>query len=147
MESTALSSSGDAELILKLYELRREATMRAARHWVSAEFKPDSAEDVVAVLRDFGSQHNQYLRQVVSYWEMAAAFVLRGALDGELLVDCCTENVFLLAKFQPFLEQIRQHSPQFLLRTEQFVMKHAVARGNVERLVKANEGRRAVLVS
>ena len=147
MESTALSSSGDAELILKLYELRRETTMRTARHWVSAEFKPESAEEVLAVLRDFGSQHNQYLRQVVSYWEMAAAFVLRGALDGELLVDCCTENVFLLAKFQPFLAEIRLHSPQFLVRTEQFVMKHAVARANVERLVKANENRRPVLVS
>ncbi len=147
MESTALSSSGDAELILKLYDLRRETTMRAARYWVSVEFKPESAAEVVAVLRDFGSQHNQYLRQVVSYWEMAAAFVLRGALDGELLVDCCTENMFLLAKFQPFLEDIRQNSPQFLLRTEQFVMKHAVARANVERLVKLNEARRAALVS
>jgi hypothetical protein len=147
MESTALSSSGDAELILKLYELRRETTMRAARYWVSVEFKPESAEAVIEVLRDFGSQHNQYLRQVVSYWEMAAAFVLRGALDGELLVDCCTENMFLLAKFQPFLEQIRQNSPHFLVRTEQFVMKHAVARANVERMAKANESRRAVLVS
>ena len=78
---------------------------------------------------------------------MAAAFVLRGALDGELLVDCCTENMFLLAKFQPFLEDIRQNSPQFLLRTEQFVMKHAVARATVERLVKLNEARRAALVS
>ena len=147
MESTALSSSGDAELILKLYELRRETTMRVARHWVSAEFKPDSAEDVIGILHDYGSQHNQYLRQVVSYWEMAAAFVLRGALDGELLVDCCNENIFLLAKFQPFLGQIRQHFPHFLVRTEQFVMKHAVARANVERLVKANEGRRSILVS
>lgn len=147
MESTALSSSGDAELILKLYELRREATMRAARYWVSVEFKPESAEDVIAILRDFGSQQNQYLRQVISYWEMAAAFVLRGALDGELLVDCCTENMFLLAKFQPFLEQIRHNSPQFLLRTEQFVMKHAVARANVDRFVKLNETRRTALVS
>ena len=147
MESTALSSSGDAELILKLYELRRETTMRVARHWVSVDFRPESAEDVIEVLRDYGSQHNQYLRQVVSYWEMAAAFVLRGALDGELLVDCCNENMFLLAKFQPFLEQIRLKSPQFLVRTEQFVMKHAVARANVERMVRANESHQAALVS
>ncbi len=147
MESTALSSSGDAELILKLYELRREPVMRVARQWVCAEFRPQSADEVVAILDDYGSQQNQYLRQVTSYWEMAAAFVLRGALDGELLVDTCGENMLILAKFHPFLEQIRRTSPDFLVRTEQFVNKHSVARANVERQARMHESQRAALVS
>ena len=136
MESTTLASGEDAGLILRLYELRREATMRAARHWVVAEFWPDSAAEVLAIYKDFGSQHDQYLRQVMSYWEMAASFVTRGALDGDMFFECNTECTFLLAKFQPFLEEIRTQRPEFLVRTEQLVAKHAIGRAHFDRVVK-----------
>jgi len=143
MESTSLASTADAELLLKLYDLRREETMRAARLWLTVKFDPQSAEDVIGVLRAWGSQENQYLRQVISYWEMAASFVLRGAIDGELFTECNGENVFLLAKFQPFLEQIRVNTPEFLVRTEQVVMKYAGARAHLERLTRAFESQRS----
>ena len=111
MESTTLASGEDAGLILKLYELRREPTMRAARHWLSAQFWPQTAEEVFLVQNEFGSQHNQYLRQVLTYWEMAASFVLRGALDADLFLECNSENIFLLAKFRPLLNEIRVVAP------------------------------------
>jgi hypothetical protein len=147
MESTTLASAGDAELILRLYELRRETTMRAARHWMAVDFDPKSGQDIVAILKDFGSQENQYLRQVHSYWEMAASFVLRGALDPELFVDCSGENLFLLAKFYPFLEEIRTYSSDFFIRTEQIALKHSGARTTLERLIKVHEGRRTAATS
>jgi hypothetical protein len=144
MESTSLASSADADIILKLYDLRREATMRIARQWITVGFQPESAGDVIAILKDFGSQKNQYLRQVIGYWEMAASFVLRGALDGELFVDCNGENFLLLAKFYPFLEQIRTAAPDFLVRTEQLTLKHSGARALFERLLKTFESQRIV---
>jgi hypothetical protein len=144
MESTSLASSADADIVLKLYDLRREATMRLARQWITVDFQPDSAEDVIAILKSFGSQQNQYLRQVTGYWEMAASFVLRGALDGELFVDCNGENFLLLAKFYPFLDQIRAVSPEFLVRTEQLTLKLSGARSLFERLLKTFESQRAV---
>ncbi len=136
MESTTLASGEDAELIMRLYELRREPTMRAARHWILVDFWPSSADEVVSIHDDFGSQTNQYLRQVISYWEMAASFVTRGALDGDMFFECNTENTLLLAKFQPFLAQIREHIPNFLVRTELLVGKYAVARANLEQAIK-----------
>ena len=136
MESTTLASGEDAELILRLYELRREETMRAARQWLCAEFWPESATEVLDIYKVFGSQHDQYLRQVMSYWEMAASFVTRGALDGDMFFECNTECTFLLAKFHPFLEEIRTQRPEFLVRTEQLVAKHAIGRAHFERVVK-----------
>jgi hypothetical protein len=94
-----MATEADAELILKLYELRREPRMRQARQWVMHEFNPKNLDELLAVQRDFGGDQNQMWRQVVGYWEMAAALVLRGALDRELFFDSNGENVFLLAKF------------------------------------------------
>jgi hypothetical protein len=136
MESTTLASGEDAELIMRLYELRRESTMRTARNWVCAEFWPDSADEILTIFKNLGSQHNQYLRQVISYWEMAASFVTRGALDGDMFFECNTENTLILAKFQPFLAEVRAQVPDFLVRTELLVSKYAIARANVERYSK-----------
>jgi hypothetical protein len=94
-----MATAKDAELLLKLYELRREPRMRQARQWVMHEFNPKNLDELLAVQRDFGGDQNQMWRQVIGYWEMAAAFVLRGALDRELFFDSVGENVFLLAKF------------------------------------------------
>ncbi len=141
MESTKLASGEDAELILRLYEIRREPAMRAARQWLTVEFWPDSAQEVFFVLNEFGSQHNQYLRQVISYWEMAASFVLRGALDGDMFLECNAENTFILAKFHPFLAEIRTQRPDFLTRTEQVMQRFAGARANLERVIRSLESR------
>jgi hypothetical protein len=143
MESTTLASGEDASLILKLYELRREETMRKARQWVCVEFWPDSAQEIFFLLDEFGSLHNQYFRQVTTYWEMAASFVLRGALDGDMFLECTAENTFILAKFHPFLAEIRERLPDFLIRTEQLMQKYAGAKANLDRALRQIERRRA----
>ena len=102
-----MASSADAEIILKLYELRTEAGMRAARQWLMS-VKVSEFESLAAIQRDFGSEHNGYLRQVTSYWEMAAALVLNDALDPDLFLDANNEPFFLYAKFTPYLEQWRE---------------------------------------
>ena len=98
-----MATATDAELILKLYELRTEPTMRAARNFV-ATFSPASPDEIVAMQKDFGGQNNSYWRQVLSYWEMAASLVLRGALDPDLFLDCNGEPFFLYAKYTPYHE-------------------------------------------
>ena len=119
-----MATAQDAELILKLYELRREPTMREARNFV-AGFNPDSFEELVALQRDMGSQKNAYWRQATSYWEMAGALVLRGAIDADLFNDCNGENVFYYAKFTPFLEQYQQtFGMPFMKNTAELIAKY-----------------------
>lgn len=138
-----LATNADAELILHLYELRTEATMRAARKWVIGQFWPRTAEEFFAVSRDLGAEHQGYLRQVTTYWEMAAAFVLHGCLSPELFLDCTGENFFLLAKFEPLLPQIREEAPLFLARTEELVHRYPEASEIYERYRKSAERIRA----
>src|SRR5215469_5757402 len=76
-----MATVADAGLILQLYELRQEETLRRARKFMVFEFNPKTLEELRAVSRNPGSQENAYWRQTVSYWEMAASFVLRGAID------------------------------------------------------------------
>jgi hypothetical protein len=139
---TMLATNGDAQLILKLYELRTEERMRTARRWVGAEFWPQSAQEVLTLLRAMDTEQNAYLRQVLSYWEMAAAFVLHGALDADLFLACNNENLFILAKLHPFLKEVRQQHPYFLLRTEELANRFGDARQRLEGLIQKMELRR-----
>ena len=83
-----LATPADAEIILKLYELRTEAVLRQARAWMTGEFWPNTAEEFFAVAHNPRDPHNAFFRQVTTYWEMAAAMVLHGAVSVELFVDC-----------------------------------------------------------
>jgi hypothetical protein len=104
------ASSKDAELILKLYELRREPELRKARNWWLWEFSPSTAEDFLKVANAAGSPENNWLRQGASYWGMAAAFVRQGLLDEDLFLRpaCSGEMFFILAKVYPFLPELRE---------------------------------------
>jgi len=93
-----------ANLILRLYEIRREETMRRARVWFTTEFNPQSAQDIFSVLV---GEHSADFRMVASYWDMAAAFVNHGAIDEAMFNDINTEHVAIYAKLQPFLAEIR----------------------------------------
>ena len=99
-----MASSSDADIILKLYQLRTEAGMRAARKFM-LHYEPSSFDEIAALMRDFGSEQRGYWRQVITYWEMAASFVLHDALDPELFAATSTENFYLYAKFTPYFEQ------------------------------------------
>src|ERR1035437_1743569 len=138
-----LATPSDAEIILKLYELRTEAVMREARAWGAGEFWPATVEEYFAVALTPADPHNAFLRQVLSYWEMAAAMVVHGALSAELFVDCNGEGFFLLAKFSHILEGVREQNPGFLIKTSELVNRFSAASQRYEVVLKALEARRA----
>ena len=128
-----------AELILKLYELRREEVMREARNWFFA-FNPESFEDIQRAIM---GEQSAYLRMVTTYWDMACSFVNHGAIDAEMFNDANAEQVFVFAKFQPFLEQIRANSsnPDAFRHLEQAVTAMPQAE---ERLARARAMSKAI---
>ncbi|HZD50824.1 MAG TPA: hypothetical protein VE178_18910 [Silvibacterium sp.] len=136
MFETTLATTADAGLILKLYELRTEATMREARAWITGQFLPRTAEEFFAVMSARGTKENAWLRQVTSYWEMAAAFVLHGALNADLFVDCNSEPFYIYAKFLPILPEIRQKTPAFLAKLGLVIDQSPTARAKVEEMAK-----------
>ena len=109
------------EGILRLYELRREETMRQARAWFVG-FHPTSAQDIHNVFR---GDESAYYRMVTSYWDMACSFVNHGAIDEQMFNDTVFEHVAVFAKVQPFLEELRAASgvPQYLRHLEQVVTR------------------------
>ena len=125
-----------AELILKLYDLRREAVMREARNWFFT-FNPESVEHILGTSM---GEHGGYFRMVTTYWDMACSFVNHGAIDAEMFNDATGEQVFVYAKVQPFLEQIRAvGNPTYMQHLERAVlaMPHAEARlARVNEMVK-----------
>jgi len=100
----------DAELIMRLYELRREPEMRKARNWWLTQFHPEGAEEFLKIAWTLGSQENNWLRQVGGYWGMAASFVESGALNWELFLQPSVsgEMFFMFAKIHPFIKEIRE---------------------------------------
>ena len=142
-----LATAADAEIILKLYELRTEAVLRQARAWMTGEFWPVTADEFFAVAMNPRDPHNAWFRQVTTYWEMAAAMVLHGAVSAELFVDCNGEGFFLLAKFAPILEAIREKVPTFMSKTTELVDRFTAASARYEAALKAMEARRRSLAA
>jgi hypothetical protein len=138
-----LATPADADIILKLYQLRTEETMRKARAWVTGEFWPKTVDEFFAVLDNPKDKHNPWLRQVVTYWEMAAAMVLHGAVSAELFVDCNAEGFFILAKFSPILKAIRDRYPMYLAKTSEMVKRFSSAAQRYEMVEKRVEASRA----
>lgn len=137
-----LATPADAEIILKLYELRTETVMRQARAWMAGEFWPNTVEDFFAVAQNPADPHNAYFRQVTTYWEMAAAMVLHGAVSAELFVDCNGEGFFILAKFAHILDGIREKMPMFMNKTSELVNRFSAAAARYEVTLKNVEARR-----
>ena len=100
----------DAELVLKLYDLRREPELRRARQFVMSEFWPQNADDYLAILSEFGTQRNAWYRQATSYWEMAASLVVRGVVNREIFVDWSSEMWMIYGKALPYLKEVRERS-------------------------------------
>jgi hypothetical protein len=104
------ANATDAQLIMQLYDLRREAAMRKARSWWVADFWPNSADDFVKVVYSVKTQENNWLRQVIGYWSMAASFVRQGALNEDLFLQPAVsgEMFIVFAKVHPFLKELRE---------------------------------------
>lgn len=100
-----MSKFESADLILKLYDLRREATMRDARNWMFSYF-PADADDYMKTMMD--PEVGGYLRMVTSYWNMAASLVNHGAIDAEMFSDTVGEHIMVFAKIEPILGELRE---------------------------------------
>jgi hypothetical protein len=102
-----------AELLVSLYELRREPVMRSARSYIGGEFLPRSLEDFLSVMarRD---QQTAYVLQVYGYWDMVASMVFHGALEEELVYNTCPEMYFQFAKIRRYIGEFRKrnHLPE-----------------------------------
>jgi hypothetical protein len=124
-----MATTADAEVIMRLYDLRREETLRKARHFMVFEFRPKTLEELRAVSRDMTAKENASWRQVLSYWEMAASFVLRGAVDADLFLDSSAEGILLYAKFHHFHAETEKESGNpFMRNTAALIAKYPVAR-------------------
>lgn len=131
----------DADLILKLYDLRREATMREARNWMFT-FNPTSVQDVMTTLM---GEHSGHLRMVATYWDMACALVNNGAIDESLFNQTNGEHIFVYMKLEPVLQEMRTmfDNPDFLKNLETLVKRMP----NIEERLPAMRARMAKIAA
>jgi hypothetical protein len=137
-----MNKAESADLILKLYELRREPTMREARNWI-VSFFPESSQEIMQTMID--QKTSAYFRMVVTYWEMAASFVNHGAIDEQMFLDSNGESIMVFSKVEPFLEELRAIlGPNYLKNLETLIMKipdakemMATRREQIKRFIQA----------
>ena len=143
------ATAQDAQVVMQLYDLRREAEMRKARSWFLGEFWPQSADDFMKITNAFGAQENAWMRQVNGYWDMAASLVLHGAIHEELFLSpgISGEMFFLFGKIQPLLKEIREKmgNPNIMLNIERVATGSKLARKQLERVSKNVENRRKAM--
>ncbi len=138
-----MSIQAEADLILKLYELRREPTMRAARDWFFQHFNPESLADLNAAMF---SEHSGHVRMVMSYWDMAAALVNHGAISLELFNDTNGEHIGVFSKLEPLLGEVRAaYGPQFCANLEKLIDSTPEGRQKVARMREQYKAIRAQL--
>ena len=142
-------TAADAQLILQLYDLRRESEMRKARHWWLTNFWPNTVDDYMKVSAAMGTQENNWLRQVSGYWDMAAALVLHGTLHAELFLEggVSGEMFFIYAKIKPILKELREkmQSPGLFNNVEKVIMSSKTGRERLKTITARVEGRRKAM--
>ena len=134
------SAYESATLIIRLYELRRDSTMREARNWYARSFNPATIDDVMQAVSGPNSAH---FRMVTSYWDMAASFVIHDAIDEAMFNAANGEQHVVFAKIEPFIAEYRAKmgNPGYLGNLEKLVMK---APGAKERMASLRERFRAM---
>jgi hypothetical protein len=137
------ATATDAQLIMQLYDLRREAEMRKARHWWFASFWPRNADDFMKIAFAMGSPENNWLRQVHGYWSMAASFVVAGALNTDLFLQPAVsgEMFILFAKVHPFLKELREKTgdPETFATIEKVINSTKYGRDRLKFILKRVE--------
>ena len=135
----------DAQLILQLYDLRREAEMRKARAWF-VSFDPRSADDYLKVALAFGTPENAWLRQVAGYWGIVASFVVNGVLNDDLFLSpgFSGEMFLLFAKMHPFVGELRQklNDPNAWKDIETAITRTEWGRNRLDFMIKRVEAMR-----
>ena len=110
----------DATIIMQLYDLRREPVMREARAAIATKFRPENAEEAVAVLKQ-GHPLNGALRQVVSYWEMVYGMMRWGILHPAFALETTGEGMVVFAKLEPYLAEVRAEKTGVQLNNAEWV--------------------------
>jgi hypothetical protein len=137
-----MATAADAGIVLELYKLRQETTLRAARQFMAMEFWPKDLEELRAVSRAMGTDKNAYWRQVMTYWEMAASLVLRGAVDPDLFLDSQGEGIFLYAKFHHWHAETEKESGNiFMKNTAALIEKYPGAKAAYDAILKNLQSR------
>ena len=134
-----------ANLMLKLYDLRRESKLREARDWFAANFHVKNAEDVMR-LCPFGSKENTYMRMVAGYWEMVAGIVNRGLIDEDMFFEGTGEQWGVWQQLKPIAGDFRKtfSNPKFLTALEEQAKRFEAwqekrAPGSIEAMRKFRE--------
>jgi hypothetical protein len=126
-----MATHADADLILRLYDLRRENVLRAARAWMIA-WQPASADEAKVVATDMSRQDNAYLRQVTSYWEMAYSIANQGAIDETLFAKNAGEGVLLAVKCQILKAKFPEVWTRSMPEVEAFIARSPIAQQKAE---------------
>lgn len=121
-------SHADAELLLHLYEIRRDPELRRARTWLISEFKATTWADIKA--RYLSSvDEDRWFRMATSYWEMVATLVNRGVLHEELFFDHTGEDVVSWERIKSVIPDARADiRPTYLNQFEKMVQAHLAYR-------------------
>lgn len=142
-------TAADAQLILQLYDLRREAEMRKARNWWLVNFWPNTPDDFIKVASNLGTQENAWFRQVAGYWDMASSMVLHGAIHPDLFLEggFSGEMFFIYGKLQPMLKELREkmQSPGLFRNVENVIMSSKAGRERLKMISARVESRRKAM--
>lgn len=142
------ATAQDTQLILQLVRVGRDPEMRKARLWWHRRFWPKDATDYLEVETALGTRENIWLRQVVSYWGMAASFVLNGTLSEEVFLDPAFsgELFAVFSKVRPFLSELRKRmqKPDFLGNVENVILNSKKARALLKVASKRLASRRKI---
>jgi hypothetical protein len=114
----------DAELTLKLYDLRRETVMRESRNAINAKFWPKNYDDVVAITKPDHPQ-NAAFRQTSTYWEMVYGMAKHGIAHADFLVENNAEGLYLYAKICPHIERFRKDFWPVAFQNAEWITKNS----------------------
>jgi hypothetical protein len=123
----------DADLLIKVYDLRREAVMRESRLSILRDFWPGSFEDVQA-LSNRDHPHNAAYRQTGTYWEMVYSFVRHGIVNPAFWLENNGEGMYLYVKIEPYLARIRETNPVAFQNAEWVATSSPEGRALYERI-------------
>ena len=136
----------DADLVLRVYEMRREPVMRASRDAVNGKFWPANYEEAKAITAAT-HEFNAAYRQTGTYWEMVYGLVKHGIVDAEYFMETNGEGLLLYAKMEPYVEQLRKELSPYVFRNTEWVARETergrglleVFRGRVKKALEARK--------
>lgn len=130
-----MATAADAQIIIQLYDLRREAVCRQARAWFAA-WTPTTAEEVRTVSGGSGREDNAWLRQATTYWEMAFSLVNTGAVDATLFAKNCGEGILFAVKCQLLKSRFPDAWTRTMAEAEAFIAASPLAQQKAEMMRK-----------